>query len=90
MTFFFGISIIINVDTSLNGDTVDIIFYEDADGDGVFENTDTFTVSEGFNSFTPTNMLLAPGNDVKWMVNAVDGDADVTTVTNDVTVSIEY
>lgn len=90
MTFFFGISIIINVDTSLNGDTVDIVFYEDANGDGTFENTDTFTLTEGVNFLSPTNLLLAPGNDVKWMVNAVDGDADVTTVTNNITVSIEY
>lgn len=85
-----AVTISIDTTSTLNGDTTTITFYEDTDNDGSAENTETFTVSGGSETFGPSNLELAAGNDLWWQLESTDGDSDVTTALSNINVIINY
>lgn len=79
----------IELTSTLDGDTVDITFYEDTDNDGTFENTETFSVADGTTTKQPSTLELSTGNDVYWELDATD-DGDVTTALSNIDVKLTY
>lgn len=89
MSFFFGVTVVIEVDATPNGDTVEITVYEDTTGDGTADNGETFAVGAGRNEFSPTRLEMVPGNEIWWALTAID-DGDPTTAVDGLSVTVEY
>lgn len=83
------VNITIDLSNTLNGDTVDITFYEDVDSTGTYENTETFTLTETNQTLYPDTLVFSEGNSVYWELEATD-DGDVTTAAEDITVTLNY
>ena len=57
-------SVDLEYDVSLNGEALDITIYEDTDGDGTAENSETVSCADGQNTVTLSTIDGAQGNDV--------------------------
>lgn len=75
--------------STLNGDSVTLYVYEDNDGDDVAENSDSFTLSGGSESFSASTFDLSSGNEVWYELDATD-DGDVTTALSNIDVTLTY
>lgn len=50
-------------DATLNSQTVEVTVFEDTDGDGNANNTQTVTLSDGENGYSLSNLQLSSGNE---------------------------
>lgn len=76
--------------STVNADNVDVTLFEDTNNDGSTDNKETFTLTGGSESFTPSNLDLSAGNYLHYRVTAIDGDSDVTTALSNLDVTVNY
>lgn len=77
----------ISTDSTLDGEDVTLKVFEDTDGDGTAENEESFTLSGGSETFSPSNLALSSGNVVWWYLEADDSDVTNAAEISDVMVT---
>jgi len=75
------------VDITLNGNSADLVFYEDTTGDGNADNQQTVNLSDGTNTYTLGNLDGGTGND--YWVN-VDLASDTTSTPTLNSISLDF
>lgn len=73
----------LEVSTTLNGGSAELMVYEDIDADGAYENSQTVTLVDGVNEYDVPDLALDSGNNIWYFLNADNNDITST-------VEIEY
>lgn len=76
----------VTTDASIPTDSsIVLTVYEDADGDGIAENSETVTIADGSNTYTVSGFNASSGNEV-WVSADIDGPLTVSESINSIQV----
>lgn len=82
----------LTADVALNGQSCDVVVYEDTNQDGSAENQDTITLQDGSNQYTVSGMDGGTGNDywldLKPATSASDTTPEINSITLDTSTTV--